>query len=46
MAQSVEWIPLSSWAKQFYNAYGDSPVVIINRILEVIESLKEFPGDW
>jgi hypothetical protein len=34
------------WAKHFYNAYGDSPVVIINRDpLEVIESLKnEFPS--
>ena len=34
------------WAKRFYNAYGDSPIVIINRDpLEVIESLKkEFPN--
>lgn len=33
------------WAKDFYNAYGDRPIVIINRDpLEVIESLKaEFP---
>ena len=34
------------WAKDFYNAYGDRPIVIINRDpLEVIESLKaEFPS--
>ena len=34
------------WAKQAYNAYGDRPIVIINRDpLEVIESLKqEFPS--
>ena len=34
------------WAKHFYNAYGDRPIVIINRDpLEVIESLKnEFPS--
>ena len=34
------------WAKDFYNAYGDRPIVIINREpLEVIESLKaEFPS--
>jgi hypothetical protein len=33
------------WAKDFYNVYGDRPVVIINRDpLDVIESLKnEFP---